>query len=339
MWLKQSTAVTVKMGGFWDATDGTTAETALTIQKADVKLSKNGGAYAAASADQGTADAGAAYDANGYYNISLNTTDTGTLGRLKISILKAGALEVNREYLVVPANVYDSLVSGTDTLNADVTQWTGTNVATPDTAGYPKVTIKSGQGTGELYLVSGGVHFIGAIDSVSGTDIFNLVLSGGFFVLTDGITPVSLALRSDITNGVNVTSISGDSTAADNLEAAFDGTGYNVGAGQIVAASVAGSVGSVTGAVGSVTGAVGSVAGNVTVGGYASGQDPATLVLAGTVDTKTVSVILTELRAAVAGVVGVTDNGNSTYTLSFKKVDGTTESFARTYNPTTGART
>lgn len=59
----------------------------------------------------------------------------------------------------------------------------------------------------------------------------------------------------------DVTHISGDSGAADNLEAACDGTGYNVGAGSVVAASVTGAVGSVTGAVGSVTGNVG---GNVT---------------------------------------------------------------------------
>ncbi len=36
----------------------------------------------------------------------------------------------------------------------------------------------------------------------------------------------------------NVTQISGDSVAADNLEAATDGTGYNVGNGSVVAASV-----------------------------------------------------------------------------------------------------
>lgn len=43
----------------------------------------------------------------------------------------------------------------------------------------------------------------------------------------------------------NVTHISGDSAAADNLEAAADGTGYNLGGGSIVAASVTGAVGSV----------------------------------------------------------------------------------------------
>lgn len=60
---------------------------------------------------------------------------------------------------------------------------------------------------------------------------------------------------------VNAWAISGDTAAADNLEAAADGTGYNLGGGSIVAASVTGAVGSVTGAVGSVTGNVG---GNVT---------------------------------------------------------------------------
>ncbi len=80
-----------------------------------------------------------------------------------------------------------------------------------------------------------------------------------------------------ITN-VNVTQISGDSTAADNLEAMLDGTGGvaltatftgnltgNVGGNVTgnVGGNVTGTVGSVVGAVGSVTGAVGSVTGNV----------------------------------------------------------------------------
>lgn len=55
------------------------------------------------------------------------------------------------------------------------------------------------------------------------------------------------------TPDVNVAQISGDSTAADNLEAACDGTGYNVGAGSVVAASVTGNVG------GNVTGSIGSL--------------------------------------------------------------------------------
>lgn len=41
--LKQSTAATIKLGAFVDDTDGKTAETALTIGQADIRLSKNGG--------------------------------------------------------------------------------------------------------------------------------------------------------------------------------------------------------------------------------------------------------------------------------------------------------
>jgi hypothetical protein len=44
---------------------------------------------------------------------------------------------------------------------------------------------------------------------------------------------------------VDATMISGDATAADNLEAAADGTGFNLGGGSVVAASVTGAVGSV----------------------------------------------------------------------------------------------
>lgn len=62
----------------------------------------------------------------------------------------------------------------------------------------------------------------------------------------------------------DVVAISGDSAAADNLEAAADGTGYNLGGGSVVAASVTGAVGSVTGAVGSVA------AGGITAGSIAA---------------------------------------------------------------------
>lgn len=110
--LKIATAVTVKLGPFVDATDGVTAETGLTISQADIRLSKNGGAFAQ------TNDAnGATHDENGYYDVPLDTTDTGTVGRLRVSVSVAGALPVWQDFMVVPANVYDSLVLGTDLLD------------------------------------------------------------------------------------------------------------------------------------------------------------------------------------------------------------------------------
>jgi hypothetical protein len=52
-----------------------------------------------------------------------------------------GALPVRVEIVVLPANAYDSSIAGTDTIQADVTQWNGTAVTTPATAGSPVVTL------------------------------------------------------------------------------------------------------------------------------------------------------------------------------------------------------
>jgi hypothetical protein len=79
-----------------------------------------------------------------------------------------------------------------------------------------------------------------------------------------GLTAITNLLPAALVGGridANVGAISGDAAAADNLEAAADGTGYNLGGGSVVAASVTGAVGSVTGNVGgNVTGSVGSLA-------------------------------------------------------------------------------
>lgn len=120
-WLKQSTAITVKIGPFLDSTNGNDEETGLTINQADVRLSKNGGDYAQKN------DANACvHDEKGEYSCQLNTTDTGTLGRLKLLVHVAGALAVWHEYMVVPANVWDSLF-GSDKLQVDLTQIDGQN--------------------------------------------------------------------------------------------------------------------------------------------------------------------------------------------------------------------
>ena len=113
--LKQSTAATIKLGPFIDDTDGKTAETGLTIAQADIRLSKNGGDFA-----QKNSATSATHDENGYYDIPLDATDTGTLGRLRIAVSKSGALPVWQDFLVVTANVYDTLCS-TDSLDVNVT--------------------------------------------------------------------------------------------------------------------------------------------------------------------------------------------------------------------------
>lgn len=145
--LRQSTAVTIRLGPALDKTDGVTEETAISPS---VEVSRNHGAFAARNSATAIT-----HDSNAWFAVPLDTTDTGTLGPLIVKFDDSAThLPVWREFLVVPANVYDSLVGGTDSLEVDTT------------------------------------------------------------------------------------AISGDSAAADNLEAAADGTGYNLGGGSVVAASV-----------------------------------------------------------------------------------------------------
>lgn len=134
-WLKQSTDATVKLGPFLDDTDGKTAETGLTITQADIRLSKNGGNIA-----QVTDSNAASHDELGIYDKALDETDTGTLGRLLIAVHESGALPVWKEFMVVPANVWDSMF-GSDKLQVDSTQLLGTAYATPTTAGVPEVDV------------------------------------------------------------------------------------------------------------------------------------------------------------------------------------------------------
>jgi len=123
--LKQSTAITLRFGPFLDSTDGDTEETALTIAQADVRLSKAGAAFA-----QKTDATAGTHDEKGWYSIPLDVTDTGTLGILRVSIHVAGALAVFEEFMVVPANMYDSNVLGTDLLDVTVVDKTGFSLST-----------------------------------------------------------------------------------------------------------------------------------------------------------------------------------------------------------------
>lgn len=110
LWLKQSTTADVVIGPAVDDTDGKTPETALTLSQADCQLSKNGGAVAQKN-DATTAS----HLGGGHYKVPLNTTDTNTLGRLRLYINETGALPMWMDFMVVPGQVWDSFF-GADAL-------------------------------------------------------------------------------------------------------------------------------------------------------------------------------------------------------------------------------
>lgn len=122
-WLKQSTAVTVKLGPALDSADGNTEETGLTIAQADIRLTKNGGAYA-----QTNNAAGATHDEKGNYGVPLNSTDTNTPGTLRVYIHVAGALPFWQDFMVVPSNAWDSMF-GSDKLQVDIREISGDSAA------------------------------------------------------------------------------------------------------------------------------------------------------------------------------------------------------------------
>ena len=111
--LKQSIAHTFRLGPFVDSTDGFTPETALTIAYTACLLSKAGGAFAAKSDTTNLTSTGTT---EGYYTCVLNSMDTATAGNIRIHVYVAGALPVWKDFTVVPANVYEALVTGTEWL-------------------------------------------------------------------------------------------------------------------------------------------------------------------------------------------------------------------------------
>lgn len=138
MIIRQSTSIDVAIGPMLDETDGKTAESALTITQPDVRLKKNGGNWAQKAAAQTLS-----HEENGWYEVTLDATDTDTVGQLIVAIHESGALPVWREFQVVEEAIYDALfaASATGLLPANVTQWLGSAAATPTAAGVPEVDV------------------------------------------------------------------------------------------------------------------------------------------------------------------------------------------------------
>ncbi|MEL7626995.1 MAG: hypothetical protein AAGU15_09070 [Anaerolineaceae bacterium] len=214
--LKQSTAATIKLGPFVDDTDGKTAETALTIGQADIRLSKNGGDIA-----QTNNATGATHDELGYYNIPLDTTDTGTLGRLRVLVSKAGALPVWQDFVVVTANVYDSMFS-TDKLDVAVVEM-ATDVLTAASVKADAVTkIQSGLAT-PTNITAGTITTVTNLTNLpNGTGTNQISLSGGKVLLQatqTGVTIPTVTAVGTTTNLTNLPTMPTDWVTAAGLKA------------------------------------------------------------------------------------------------------------------------
>lgn len=110
MFLRQSTASqSVAIGPFVDETDFKTAETGLTINNTDIKIVMNGVVSGHKNSGGGT------HQVNGVYGITLDATDTATVGEMEVSVVVSGALPVFTKFYVLEEAVYDALFGASAT--------------------------------------------------------------------------------------------------------------------------------------------------------------------------------------------------------------------------------
>lgn len=144
-----------------EKTDGTTAVTAITLTTA------------------GTSDW--THKDGGYYEIEITAAQNIEEGIAYLRGVCTGVLPFESpRYNIVKANIYDSLVKGTDLLQTDVTQLLGTAWLAPAVAGTPDVnakqlggTAQTGRDVGANVLLSSGTG-AGQLDFTSGIVKSNL---------------------------------------------------------------------------------------------------------------------------------------------------------------------
>lgn len=137
--LKTNTATRITVGPFYDVTDCITPEVALTVTSCAITMTVDTGGVptlvidnAAPTASGGSNDmVHITNDNAGFYDLELTAAQLNYVGNGKLVITDSAThLPVIEDLLILPANVYDSLVAGTDTLQADVTQILGAEVST-----------------------------------------------------------------------------------------------------------------------------------------------------------------------------------------------------------------
>ena len=116
--LRQSTEIKVRIGPFVDVNDGFTPETGVDVSTADeAELLKHNGV---ATVDISGSTWSAISDCDGYYDLTLSTTDTNTLGQLSVIVQDDSVcLPVRCDFSVITAEAWDSKYSSNQ-LETDV---------------------------------------------------------------------------------------------------------------------------------------------------------------------------------------------------------------------------
>lgn len=207
IYLRQSTASqSVVIGPFVDSTDGVTAETALSIANTDVRLSKNGANIVSKNSGGGT------HDENGWYTITLDATDTNTVGRLQLHVNKTGALAVWHEFQVLEEAVYDLLFAASATGQVTVADFASGIIDADALATPGKIALYAGAvwfddtagGTGTTVGTHGLPNnpvndFDDAVTLAGSTGLNKIMAINSECLLTAGIGPIEVVGIGDST--------------------------------------------------------------------------------------------------------------------------------------------
>jgi hypothetical protein len=225
MLLKLSTATTVTIGPVLDA-DGAAVTTAVVT---NFSLVKNGSS-AALTTETLT------HVANGYYTLALTSGNTNTLGNLEVFVNNTAMSMTVFRYNVIAAQVYDSIVSGTDLLQIDIQQLVG--------SAQDAARILIGANSNHEVQVTGSNHVAADIHELQAGVITAADFAAGAItstvLATDSITSSQIAasavteLQSGLATSSGVTSAfteikgAGWSSASDTLEKISDAAGPGV---------------------------------------------------------------------------------------------------------------
>lgn len=190
--LRQNTATRITAGPFLDRTDGITPEVALTVTNCALTLMVDNAGVptlvldAAATASGGDNDmVHVTNDNAGFYDLELTAAQTNYVGRAMLAITDAANhCPVFHEFMLVPANVYDSLF-GTDALQVDAIQVGGTTLTARDIG--LSVLLSAGTGTGQISLSSGAVT-VGTSNDKTGYALSTAGVQAIWDALTSALT-------------------------------------------------------------------------------------------------------------------------------------------------------
>lgn len=138
MFAKQSTALTLIVGPILDLEGAEYASAVI----GDLSISKNGGTLTALAAA-----ATLTYIANGQYTLVLTTGNTDTIGVIQITCNKATYQMPTAERHVIPANVYNSLIAGSDYLDVETAAMAANTLTAAALATDAVTEIQSGLST------------------------------------------------------------------------------------------------------------------------------------------------------------------------------------------------